>query len=198
MVPPLLLDVQPGQTVLDMCASPGSKTQQLLEMLEGMADPAGNAVAGRGLVVANDADEKRCHLLTSRAGKLSSTGLMVTNHDARLFPEELPRRDGGEGLEPITFDRVLCDVPCSGDGTLRKSPVIWRRWSAGPGNMLHKLQLQVARPTALPDCHMAVYMAAHVAAYMVACLAAGGGQGRAAPQGGRPPRLLDLQVRHGA
>lgn len=49
---------------------------------------------------------------------------------------------GGE--QPLRFDRILCDVPCSGDGTLRKSPVIWRRWNAGPGNMLHKLQLQVA------------------------------------------------------
>jgi 16S rRNA C967 or C1407 C5-methylase (RsmB/RsmF family) len=48
MVPPLLLDIRPGHHVLDMCASPGSKTQQLLEALD-----------GRGLVLANDADENR-------------------------------------------------------------------------------------------------------------------------------------------
>jgi 16S rRNA C967 or C1407 C5-methylase (RsmB/RsmF family) len=35
---------------------------------------------------------------------------------------------------------VLCDVPCSGDGTMRKAPDIWKRWSAKNGNALHPLQ----------------------------------------------------------
>ena len=52
MVPPLLLDVQPGHTVLDSCASPGSKAQELLEMLASSTHPS-------GLMVANDADIKR-------------------------------------------------------------------------------------------------------------------------------------------
>jgi hypothetical protein len=42
------------------------------------------------------------------------------------------------------FDRILCDVPCSGDGTLRKAPDIWRRWNAANGNGLHPLQLKIA------------------------------------------------------
>ena len=41
----------------------------------------------------------------------------------------------------MRFDRILCDVPCSGDGTLRKSPDIWRRWTATNGNGLHPLQV---------------------------------------------------------
>ncbi len=57
MVPPLFLDVQPHHAVLDMCAAPGSKTQQLLEALHsGDGFPT-------GFVVANDADFKRCNLL---------------------------------------------------------------------------------------------------------------------------------------
>jgi 16S rRNA C967 or C1407 C5-methylase (RsmB/RsmF family) len=42
------------------------------------------------------------------------------------------------------FDRILCDVPCSGDGTLRKVPSIWKRWVAAQGNQLHTLQVQLA------------------------------------------------------
>ena len=157
MVPALVLDVRPGHAVLDSCASPGSKTQQILELLAAPAaagEPEGAAAAGvpqasgvRGLLVANDADIKRCHLLASRASRLNSPSLVVTNHDARLFPEMLYERadaESGAAARPLRFDRVLCDVPCSGDGTLRKNPLIWKRWTAAAGNQLHSLQLQIA------------------------------------------------------
>jgi 16S rRNA C967 or C1407 C5-methylase (RsmB/RsmF family) len=87
MVPPELLRVEPGHRVLDMCAAPGSKTQQLLEHLMAPAGPAGKAGGGGaarsgggaaagagaardvpsdgGYVIANDADYKRCHLLVN-------------------------------------------------------------------------------------------------------------------------------------
>lgn len=46
MLPPLFLDPKPGDYVLDMCAAPGSKTCQMLEMMDG----------GKGVLVANDVD----------------------------------------------------------------------------------------------------------------------------------------------
>ena len=58
MVPPLLLAVQRGDAVLDLCASPGSKTMQILEMLEAKAE---GDEAQRGLLVANDADYRRAN-----------------------------------------------------------------------------------------------------------------------------------------
>lgn len=54
MIPPVVLDVQPGHKVLDMCAAPGSKTAQIIEMLH-----RGENKVPNGLVIANDVDNKR-------------------------------------------------------------------------------------------------------------------------------------------
>jgi multisite-specific tRNA:(cytosine-C5)-methyltransferase len=43
----------------------------------------------------------------------------------------------------VLYDRILCDVPCSGDGTIRKQADIWRRWNCNSGNGLHMLQLRI-------------------------------------------------------
>jgi 16S rRNA methyltransferase RsmB/F len=70
--------------------------------------------------------------------------LLVTNHEGQRFP--LVRPSGHAKLAAhgtVRFDRILCDVPCSGDGTMRKAPDIWRRWTHKGGNGLHGLQLQI-------------------------------------------------------
>lgn len=69
---------------------------------------------------------------------MSTANLIVTNHEAQHFPSCRLDRNFANGSETPTvreldinqlqFDRVLCDVPCSGDGTLRKAPDIWRKW----------------------------------------------------------------------
>ncbi|BDA47721.1 probable RNA cytosine-C(5)-methyltransferase NSUN2 [Coccomyxa sp. Obi] len=134
MIPPLLLDVQPHHRVLDTCAAPGSKTAQILEMLhQGTGTPS-------GVVIANDADAQRCNLLTHQTKRMCSPALMVVNHDAT----QLPILRDFQQKQAYKFDRILCDVPCSGDGTLRKAPDIWRRWSEKNGNGLHPLQLRIA------------------------------------------------------
>lgn len=137
MIPPFFLDVQPHHRVLDMCASPGSKTFQILERMHG--DFEGNAKLPTGFVVANDVDLKRCNLLTHQTKRANSPTLLVTNHEAQNYP--VIRGPKGELFD---FDAILCDVPCSGDATMRKSPDIWTRWAAGNGNGLHSLQLKIA------------------------------------------------------
>uniref|UniRef100_A0A7S4C5M2 SAM-dependent MTase RsmB/NOP-type domain-containing protein n=1 Tax=Chrysotila carterae TaxID=13221 RepID=A0A7S4C5M2_CHRCT len=140
MVPPRLLNVEPHHRVLDLCAAPGSKTQQLLEALSG---PSTHADAADGFVIANDADYKRCHLLVHQAKRLKSPRLIVTNHDAQQLPAKMaPLTDGGAGMR-LRFDRILCDVPCSGDGTLRKAPDLWRRWNDNLSKGVHRLQLAI-------------------------------------------------------
>ncbi|KAK2077853.1 hypothetical protein QBZ16_003721 [Prototheca wickerhamii] len=136
MVPPLFLDVQPGHRVLDLCAAPGSKTAQLLEALHARGDP------GAGCVVANDADARRCNLLTHQTKRMCSPALIVTNHEAQRFPHIIDY--AAARAAGLLFDRVLADVPCSGDGTIRKAPDIWQRWTPGNGNGLHTLQLRIA------------------------------------------------------
>ncbi|KAG2716682.1 hypothetical protein I3760_03G138900 [Carya illinoinensis] len=151
MVPPLFLDVNSYHFVLDMCAAPGSKTFQLLEIIHRSAKEGS---LPDGLVVANDLDVQRCNLLIHQTKRMCTANLIVTNHEAQHFPGCRSNRNCSSssentmGFHPsvsqLIFDRVLCDVPCSGDGTLRKAPDIWRKWSPGLGNGLHNLQVQIA------------------------------------------------------
>ncbi|XP_026416639.1 tRNA (cytosine(34)-C(5))-methyltransferase-like [Papaver somniferum] len=147
MVPPLFLDVRPEHFVLDMCAAPGSKTFQLLEIIHQSSDSA----LPTGLVIANDVDAQRCNLLIHQTKRMCCANLIVTNHEAQHFPScNLSKNGvdtsehGNPDISQLLFDRVLCDVPCSGDGTLRKAPDIWRKWSGGMGNGVHRLQVQIA------------------------------------------------------
>ncbi|KAH9039587.1 cytosine-5--methyltransferase [Lactarius pseudohatsudake] len=151
MLPPLFLDVQPHHLVLDMCAAPGSKTSQLLESLHSSQSLLESSVPP-GLLVANDSDSKRTQLLIHQTARLPSPAFVVTNLDASIFPTlYLPRENTRDSessgrktrQSPLLFDRILCDVPCSGDGTIRKNVGIWKRWSPMDGNGIHPLQLRI-------------------------------------------------------
>ncbi|KAA8897043.1 hypothetical protein TRICI_006805 [Trichomonascus ciferrii] len=134
MIPPLLLDVQPYHTVLDMCAAPGSKTAQLVEAIHGNPE----VPRPSGFVVANDSDYKRSHMLIHQVKRLNSPNLVVTNHDAQFYPKI--KTGAGDYLK---FDRVLCDVPCSGDGTMRKNVNVWKDWTIGNALGLHATQVNI-------------------------------------------------------
>jgi multisite-specific tRNA:(cytosine-C5)-methyltransferase len=90
-----------------------------------------------GLLIANDADLKRAHLLIHQSARIPSDKFMVTNLDASSFPWLSLGENSGQTDRKLRFDKILCDVPCSGDGTLRKNPGIWRTWNVGNGNGLH-------------------------------------------------------------
>jgi len=93
------------------------------------------------MVIANEIDDKRCYMLTHQANRLSSPCYICTNHPAQFFPTiYLPPgpEDDPKAEKPFLFDRILADVPCSGDGTLRKNFDIWLKWTVGLGLGLHK------------------------------------------------------------
>ena len=121
MMPVNVLRPIPGEVILDLCASPGSKTTQIAEFL-----------AADGLVVANERSRKRCNLLTANLQRHRSSCVIVVNHDGR----HIPRLSGNFG-----YDAILVDAPCTGSGTTRKNPEVWRQWRPSGGLGLQGLQV---------------------------------------------------------
>jgi 16S rRNA (cytosine967-C5)-methyltransferase len=88
--------------VLDICAAPGGKTFTMAEMMN-----------GRGEIYAFDLHEKRVRLIKSGAERLGLENIRAMTGDASVFNENLPK-----------FSKILCDVPCSGIGAIRRKPEI--------------------------------------------------------------------------
>lgn len=107
MLPPLFLNPQKGSIVLDLCASPGSKTGQLAEL-----------VGPDGLVIANEPNSSRLATLRSNLRRLNLINVITSGYQGECFP-------GHAGL----FEYILLDVPCSGWGTLSKNPEAARMWT---------------------------------------------------------------------
>ncbi|RKP36525.1 S-adenosyl-L-methionine-dependent methyltransferase [Dimargaris cristalligena] len=142
MIPPLLLDVKAGHMVIDMCAAPGSKTAQIVEAMHAEEK---DLELSPGLVIANDANLKRACMLVHQMKRLHSPCLLVTHQDAEQFSNVLYPSPP----EALRFDRILCDVPCSGDGTIRKNLLIWKDWKIADGMGIHGMQLKIAQRAAI-------------------------------------------------
>ena len=108
MAPVALLDPQPGERVLDLCAAPGGKSTQIAGRL-----------LGKGLLVCNEINPSRAKILSRNIERLGVANALVTNEK----PENLSRR------LPGFFDRVLVDAPCSGEGMFRKEEAAVTDWS---------------------------------------------------------------------
>ena len=96
------LDVRPGMNVLDVCAAPGGKSFTLAQQMQ-----------NNGRILCCDLYEHRIGLITGRAKELGVEIIETKTADMTLHLPGL-----GE------FDRVLCDVPCSGYGAMRRRPEI--------------------------------------------------------------------------
>ena len=108
------LEVQPHWWILDLCAAPGGKSSQLR-----------NKLGEDGILVSNEIIPSRCKILTGNMERLGFRNTATTCLDpgrvAQLFPE--------------TFDMIMVDAPCSGEGMFRKDDTAIREWSAE--NVLH-------------------------------------------------------------
>jgi len=118
-----LLDPQPGERVLDLCAAPGGKTTAIAER-----------VGPSGCVVAVDRNARRLDLVQRAVRRLGLSGIRTVVRDATRPLAEL--------APPGGFDRILVDAPCSGLGTLRRNPDA--KWRVRPGDPARLAELQQA------------------------------------------------------
>jgi 16S rRNA (cytosine967-C5)-methyltransferase len=117
---PLLLDVQAGDQVLDLCAAPGGKTPPLVRG------------AGKGgMVVAGERHAHRLRAMREQFRRLNLPHVRLVEVDAE---KALPFA--------ARFDRILVDAPCSGTGTLARHPEI--RWRLEPERLVEFQKLQVS------------------------------------------------------
>jgi len=118
-----LLDPQPGERVLDLCAAPGGKTTAIAER-----------VGPSGSVVAVDRNTRRLDLVQRAVRRLGLTGIRTVARDATRSLAGLAPEGG--------FDRILVDAPCSGLGTLRRNPDA--KWRVRPGDPARLTEIQRA------------------------------------------------------
>jgi 16S rRNA (cytosine1407-C5)-methyltransferase len=117
MLPPLVLDPQPGETVLDLCAAPGGKSGILSRL-----------VGSSGAVVANEPDRKRLSVLRGNLHLQECFNTATTGYSGERFPDAGP------------FSAILVDAPCSGWGTAEKNPRVTTLWT--PERTLPLIELQ--------------------------------------------------------
>jgi 16S rRNA (cytosine1407-C5)-methyltransferase len=94
--------------VMDMAAAPGSKTTQIAARME-----------NRGVILANEYAASRVKVLHANISRCGVSNAALTHFDGRVFAAALPE----------TFDAILLDAPCSGEGVIRKDPDALRNWS---------------------------------------------------------------------
>ncbi|MEW9123678.1 MAG: RsmB/NOP family class I SAM-dependent RNA methyltransferase [Thermotaleaceae bacterium] len=107
MLPANVLDVQPGEKILDLCAAPGGKTVQMA-----------NALKGAGVLVTNEINLNRVKALIKNVELYGISNSIVTNEP----PEKLKKVFEGY------FDKILVDAPCSGEGMFRKDESMIKTW----------------------------------------------------------------------
>ena len=103
-----VLNPQPGDFVLDLCAAPGGKTTQIAMKL-----------ANQGLLITNEIDSQRAQILLSNCERCGVSNAIITNASPDVLCPVL------EG----TMDKVLVDAPCSGEGMIRKHSAAMEEWS---------------------------------------------------------------------
>ncbi|MBI3913649.1 MAG: RsmB/NOP family class I SAM-dependent RNA methyltransferase [Chloroflexi bacterium] len=125
MLPPLVMNPQPGEKICDLTAAPGSKTTQMAATMN-----------NTGEIVANDRSRIRLSKLAANLKMQGVTNVRITRLHAELLWKEFPEY----------FDKTLVDAPCSLEGRFQTGdPKSFRDWSPRKIQVLHKMQCWMLR-----------------------------------------------------
>nr|WP_035481976.1 16S rRNA (cytosine(1407)-C(5))-methyltransferase RsmF [Gallaecimonas xiamenensis] len=105
--------------VLDVAAAPGSKTTQLAALMN-----------NQGLLVANEYSGSRVKVLHANLQRLGVSNCALCHFDGKVFGPALPD----------TFDAILLDAPCGGEGTIRKDPDALKDWAQSHIDAISEVQ----------------------------------------------------------
>lgn len=103
-----LLEVKPGERILDLCAAPGGKSTQIAGRMQ-----------GKGLLVANEYYAARAKILAQNVERMGVRNAVVTNEDTSHLADCFPEY----------FHKILIDAPCSGEGMFKKEEEAVTHWS---------------------------------------------------------------------
>lgn len=109
MAPAECIDIEPDWKILDMCAAPGGKSTQLK-----------NKLGQNGILVSNEIIPSRCKILTGNIERLGLGNTVTTCMDTAKLAKTFPK----------TFDMIMVDAPCSGEGMFRKEDIAIDEWSS--------------------------------------------------------------------
>lgn len=113
MVPVESVQIQPDWIVLDLCAAPGGKSSQIK-----------NKLGENGVLVSNEIVPSRCKILTGNMERMGFKNVVTTCMHPQKLSKEFPE----------TFDMIMVDAPCSGEGMFRKEEIAIDEWT--PENVL--------------------------------------------------------------
>ncbi len=122
MAPAECIEVEPDWKVLDMCAAPGGKSTQLK-----------NKLGKSGVLVSNEIISSRCKILTGNIERLGLKNTVTTCMDTKRLASVFPK----------TFDLVMVDAPCSGEGMFRKEEKAIDEWSLNNVKMCAERQKEI-------------------------------------------------------
>ena len=117
-----LLEPQPGEIILDLCAAPGGKSTQIAGRMQ-----------GKGLLVSNEINQKRAKVLSRNIERLGIGNAVVTGEAPAALADRFP------GF----FHRIMVDAPCSGEGMFRKEEAAITDWSEENVEMCARRQAEI-------------------------------------------------------
>ncbi len=111
MLPIIALKPKPNEIILDLCAAPGSKTTQMSAFMK-----------NKGTIIANDISLSRIKILASNLERCGCSNIIITKKEGFALCQKFIKQN-------FQFDKILLDVPCSGEGTLRNNPKTALMWN---------------------------------------------------------------------